>query len=235
MASAKSYQEATPALVKCRTPRAPPCARRHSARREVRRRRRSPDLVGDHAHLVPRRHQPQHGLQEVRARRTIDPGRSDDEGVGVLLEQGLLAGALGGPVDSQRGGGRVRRVGPPGRAVEHEVRGDVDEARADLRGRRGQGSGAVAICGKGRLRLLFGAIHGGVGGRVEDDVGAQLAHAVRHGGDIGDVQFRARERRNLRAGRSGISQLMAELTARAGDQYPHDTPPPRHVEVKRGV
>ena len=54
----------------------------------------------------------------------------------------------------------------------------MHEQRAAGGGFAGEDKGGLRVEGAGELRFAFGLVHRGVGGGVDDDVGAQRAHGV---------------------------------------------------------
>ena len=97
-----------------------------------------PGLVVDDAKLVALGAEPEHGLDEIGAERTIDPGCAQDQVLAVARADGALAGFLAARIGALRIDLVLLVVGNAGRAVEHIVGGDVDERQVRLRSLLGE-------------------------------------------------------------------------------------------------
>jgi hypothetical protein len=69
------------------------------------------DLVVDHPQFVALAQQTQHGQQEIRPARAIDPTGAEDQRTGARFEQGALAAELGLAIDVERVGAVVLGIG----------------------------------------------------------------------------------------------------------------------------
>ena len=159
---------------------------------EVPRVRGAPDLVVDDGELAPAGlHALEDRVHEVRAAGPEDPGRAHDEHLVAFLERAPLAGELAAPVGVDGVHGVVLAVRTDGAPAEDVVRRDVDERRADLAapgGEEADGDVVDAVV----VRVRLGRVHARVGRGVEDESHARLDGGV-HGGDVRDVESRARE------------------------------------------
>jgi hypothetical protein len=133
-------------------------------------------LIGDHAQGLALPGPLQHGQQEVAAARPIYPGSAQQQVAHAAVADGLLAGQLGGAVHAQWRGGVVFAIGPRRLAIEHIVGGVMDQGDAGLGAGLGQHARRLRIDAERRVGLAFGAIHRGVGGGVDDDVGRDAFH-----------------------------------------------------------
>ena len=135
-------------------------------------------LVVDDGQALALLCQAQHGLGEVAAARGVDPAGAQDQVLATRLLDALLAFQLGAAVDAER----CRRIGfHPGAgsaAIKHVVGAVVHQPGAQARRLLGQHARRSGVEGAGELGLAFGFVHGGVGGGIDDDVGAQRAHGV---------------------------------------------------------
>ena len=145
------------------------------------------ELVGNDAERVAFASEPQHGFHEVVAVFAKHPCSAQDDGARAGGERGGFAVQLGLPVHALRGGGVGFAVGGFAFAVKHIVGGDVQKRGADVLGSFGEVARAVYVDGAGEIGLAFGFIYGGVGGGVDDDVGAVGLDSLKHGGAVGDV------------------------------------------------
>ncbi len=128
-------------------------------------------LIVDDAQLVALPSQAQHGAHEVAAPAAVDPARADDDGRRAAGEQGLLAVALGAPVDAEGIGLVVRAVrGRTGAAVEHVVRREVDDRGAGRGRRLRERCRSHGVDHPGEVRLRLGTVHVRIGGGVDHQV-----------------------------------------------------------------
>ena len=151
-------------------------------------RRRRTVLVIDDAHFRPRLPQPQHRAHKVLAMRTIDPRGPDDGMTRRRCPHRVLTGGLAGAIGAQWIDRVALAVGAARRlAVEHIVGRNMDQRqsrpRAGLRNMRG----AVTIDRKGKLRLALRPIDGGIGGRVDDQIGATRRHDALDRAGVRDI------------------------------------------------
>ena len=75
-------------------------------------------------------------------------------------------------------------------------------------------AGCCRVHGPGQLLLLFGPIHGGVGGCVDDGVGLQLLQSLCQACGVGQVDVRSPEYDRVR---HFGGQVVAYLSAAADD------------------
>ena len=183
---------------------------------------RGPRLVEDHVQTLLFGRQPEHRFQEVVPVFGIEPRRAEGQVFAPRLRDGPLPGEFRAPVDAQRCGRGVFRVGQVCRAVEDVVRRDVDQRRAvRLRG-PGEVLRRPAVQPVGRLLVLLGALHVGVGRAVHDHFGAGLRHGLPDGPGVGDVEFR-HVGKGVVVGRHGAQPLYftAQLAVGARYEYVH--------------
>ncbi len=200
---------------------------------EVRGEGRRAVLVGDDADLLPLLREPQHRLDEVRAIRAADPGGADHRAARIGGEHGPLPRFLGRAIDAERAG----RIGLGIRAalepVEDIVGGEMHEGRAARSRRGGEPAGAGRVHRLGQLRLVLRAVHGGVGGGVDDEVGRGRFHRRRDAGAVGQVELGRLQRGDLVALRQQPGeQGPRDLALAAGDENAHQKTLPR--SLRRG-
>ncbi|MBV6477190.1 MAG: hypothetical protein MOGDAGHF_02872 [Rhodocyclaceae bacterium] len=85
----------------------------------------------------------------------------------------------------------------------------------------GQQRGRGGIHGVGLLRLALRLVDGGVGGSVDDDVGARFIQLAAHGGGIGEVQLGMGAGMDAAQRQQGAHEFPADLTVPAGDEDVH--------------
>ena len=146
--------------------------------RDPRRRRRRADLIGDHAQFVALACQAQHGPQEIRAVRGIHPGCAQDRVARATGADCRLPCKLAGAVHAERRGGIVFAIRARAAAVEHVIGRVVQQQRIHAGTRLRKRRRSFCIDPKRRLRLAFGAIHRGVGSRIDDHVRGGRAHKL---------------------------------------------------------
>ena len=71
------------------------------------------------------------------------------------------------------------------------------------------------------LRLALSAIHGRVGGGIDDELRALSGHPLAYGDLIADVELAMPEGRDPRGARRGSDDGLSHLPARAGEKHPH--------------
>src|SRR5699024_10913881 len=131
------------------------------------------------------------GLDKVFAVVAVQPGGADDEVPVAEPLDVLLPHQLGGAVGADGPGQAGLVLGhaavlPPRKDV---VGGRVHQPRAHLLGGLGQVAGAQGVGLVGGVVVCLAAVHVGVGGAVDDDVGLVAADEVIHRLVVGDVQL----------------------------------------------
>src|SRR5699024_4847900 len=131
------------------------------------------------------------GLDKVFAVVAVQPGGADDEVPVAEPLDVLLPHQLGGAVGADGPGQAGLVLGhaavlPPRKDV---VGGDMHQPRAHLLGGLGQVAGAQGVGLVGGVVVCLAAVHVGVGGAVDDDVGLVAADEVIHRLVVGDVQL----------------------------------------------
>ena len=149
--------------------------------------------------------------------RRVDPGGANDERV-ARLQRGELAVTLGAAVDRRWASRVAGLVRARGFAVEDIVGRHVDETRAPRVTRRAEiGDGAV-VHAIGDVGLGFGEIHRGVGGRVEDHVGAHVGKDRVDPRAVANVERVDAERDDFCVKRRPTHELGCELPPCASDE-----------------
>ena len=178
----------------------------------------SADLVVDDREAVALAGQAQHGEQKVVAVRAVDPTGAKDEIFAADVFDGLFAGQLACAVDVQR----VGRVGLDPRlrlaAVEDIIRGVVNEQRVALARLFGENARRLRVDGVGELAFGFGAIDGGVGGGVENEIGRGTANQSAGLIGIGQIDGLAIDGNDGTDAGKDAFQLAAELAGVADDE-----------------
>ncbi len=87
--------------------------------------------------------------------------------------------------------------------------------------------GPVTIHRPGEVRVSLGAVDGGVGGRVDDQIRLRSRHGLAHGGGVADVHIDLGNRLDVPAVRRRRHELGSQLSTRSGDQRLHATPSER--------
>ena len=148
---------------------------------------RGPRLIEDHVQTLLFGRQPEHRFQEVVPVFGIEPRRAEGQVFAPRLRDGPLPGEFRAPVDAQRCGRGVFRVGQVCRAVEDVVRRDVEQRRARRLGRRREVARSLVVQQVRTRFVLLGPLHVGVGRAVYDNVDAPLLDRSQDGSRIGDV------------------------------------------------
>jgi hypothetical protein len=130
-----------------------------------------------------------------------------------------LAGQLAAAVGAERGDRIVLPVGRLLAAVEDVVGREVDEGQvARGAGPRNRGR-TLLVGGEGRRGLALCLVDGGVGGRVDDQVGLRLCHCRGERGRVAEVGFAPSDRADADVpARGGGQQGAADLAAAAEHQ-----------------
>ena len=142
----------------------------------------------------------------------------------VGVRQSEFAVALGAAVDAQRVGGIVLRVGALLGAVEDVVGGVVDEEGAEPRGLLAKNTRRNGVDRDGRLAVGFGLVDGGVGGGVDDDVGACITNQLADSFWARKVAFRQVDRNDFAERRQAALEFEADLAVLAGEEEFHLNP-----------
>ena len=188
-------------------------------------------LVDDDFHLGARAGELEHGLGEVLAVGTVEPGGAEDEVLATNATNGLFSAEFRGAVHA---GGRALLVfaagGVVGFGTEHVVGGDVHQPRIGRVGGECEIFYGKVVDEIATLGIIFGGVDVGVGGAVDDAVDGVVVHEAKNGFAVGDVEGQ-RERiglcgdigevKGVRRGGGEATNFAAELTARAGDENLH--------------
>ena len=107
-------------------------------------------------------------------------------------------------------------------AVEDVVGADVQQLAAESLGVLGEVAGAERVDAVGVLGLGLSAVHVGVGGGVNDEVGLVALQSFGDGPGVGDVKLGARKSHGVVAAfGQQPGQLQTELSPGAGYEYLH--------------
>jgi len=138
------------------------------------------DLIGDHAELVGRLGERQHGVDEVLATGAVEPSRARDRPAATDGRDLELAGELRAPVGGARGGlvGLDVRLAPVAR--EDVVGRDVDEHRRHGLARPRDVARGLAVDARGQRLGALRRVDVGVGGAVDDRVGLLRGQPAAH-------------------------------------------------------
>ena len=131
-------------------------------------------LVADDAQAVALCAQAEHGFDEIAAVFAEYPRSADDNRARAQALNGLFAGQFAFAVYASGANGIVFGVGLLFAAVEYIVCGNVNQGGAAGFGGFGQISRTVAVDGKRPFTVAFGFIDGGIGRRIDDNVGAEV-------------------------------------------------------------
>ena len=180
------------------------------------------DLIVDDGEAIAFARQAKHGEKKVVAVRAVDPTGAEDEKFAADVFDGLLAGELAGAVDVERIG-RVgldpwRRFGLGFAAVENVVGGVVDEKGVAPEGFFGEDARRLLVDGVGKIALGLGAIDGGVGGGVENDIGRGAANQLAGLLGIGEIDGFAIDGDDGADAGKDFFELAAELAGVADDE-----------------
>ena len=191
------------------------------------------DLVVDDGETVALARKAKHGEEKIVAVGAVDPAGAEDEEFAAAAFDSPLARELAGAVDIER----IRRVRLDPRrgfaAVENVVGGVVDEKGVAPAGFFGEDARRLLVDGVGKIALGLGAVDGGVGGGVENDIGRGAANQLTGLFGIGEIDgfalrhrrwgrnrkifFRARGRVGRRCRRSGCGDSTGLAIAHAGE------------------
>jgi hypothetical protein len=166
--------------------------------------------------------QAQHRAQEIVAALRVNPPRAQDQCIRRGLPYGPFPGQLAAPVNAERCGRRILRIGTAARTVEHEIRGHVQQADAALGARCGQQTRCGRVRRQRRFRLALGAIHGGVGGGVDEQRRTLFIEQRAQRGRVADIA-------------GGAVQAMAVKVAGAVCSSACPSWPAAPVTIARGV
>src|ERR1700732_3259179 len=97
----------------------------------------------------------------------------------------------------------------------------MDETGARLACCGSEVSGAVAVDASRELRLGLGAIHCGVRGGIDDDVGRLRANVLTHRATVGDIEVIVGGCHELRRSRRGSDQAAPDLATGPRDEDLH--------------
>ena len=150
--------------------------------------------------------------------RAVDPTGAKDEIFAADVFDGLFAGQLAGAIDIEW----IGRVGFDPRlrlaAVKDVVGGVVNEKGVALAGFFGENARRLLVDGVGEIALGFGAIDGGVGGGVENEIGRGAADQSAGLIGIGEIDgFAIDGDDGADAGKDAF-QLAAKLAGVADDE-----------------
>ena len=171
---------------------------------------RRPEALAIGPHGLARLQAPQDRRREVTAPVPVEATHPDDEDPVGRGGRQALTGQLRARVDPLRRRRIELVVGPLALAVEDEVGRVVDELGADALDRSPQDLGRERVRAVREVRFVLGAVHVGVGARVEGDVGAQPVEDPGHGRRVGDVAVGSSERGDLPGARFLGGQERAE-------------------------
>jgi len=194
---------------------------------------RRADLVGHHPQRITLGTHAQHGAQEIRAVRGIDPGRAEDQVATTGRTYGILTISLAGAIYTQRRSRLIFAVRRGTLAIEHIVGGVMHERHAMRRTPSCDHPRSLRIGRKGRIDLLFGTVDRSVGRGVDHDrrlqtiqQGRQAVRLAEIGGFAGAAirqSAAARGRNHLAQRRQHAQQLLADLAIAAEHQHRHAT------------
>ena len=139
------------------------------------------NLVVNHSQRFPLAGQAQHGFGKVSTTRRINPTGSENQ-VSRAGGYRLLAFKLGLTIDAQWPGDIVLAPGLAAAAVKHVVGRIMHQPGTKLLRFSGQHARGQRIEGARQLRLSLGLVDGGVGSRIDDNVGPDLTHGLRQAG-----------------------------------------------------
>ena len=142
----------------------------------------------------------------------------------MVVCQGQFAVALGLAVDALRVGGIVFRVGALLGAVEDVVGGVVDDEGAEPGSLLAKNARRNGVDRKGRLAVGFGLVDGGVGGGIDDDVGACITNQLADSFWARKVTFRQVNRNDFAERRQAALEFEADLAVLAGEEEFHLNP-----------
>jgi hypothetical protein len=89
------------------------------------------DLIIYDLKLAPFSGKTQHGPDEVRAVRAVNPGRTQNHMLGASRSHSVLAFGLAEPIGTERSKGIVFAIGRSLGPVEDVIRGNLDKRRPD--------------------------------------------------------------------------------------------------------
>ena len=145
-------------------------------------------LVEDDAQFALLTSEAKHSLYEVVAKTAIEPSSADDHCRGVSGADGLLTLELRATIDRGGAGGLVFGVGLVRRAVEDVVGGDLYELSAAALDGLGEVAGGGGVEEAGFVGIALGAVYGGVGSAVDDDVDGIGFDKGEDGRAVGDIE-----------------------------------------------
>jgi len=183
---------------------------------------RRAELIGDHAQRLAFARNPQDGEEEVLPPRRIDPAGAEDPVPRAARANRLFTFELACAIDVDRIRGIALRVRLGLGAVEDVIGGVVDEQRTEPPCFLGEDARRAGIDREGRFALALGAVHGGVGGRVDQDLGLQFAQRRADSLRVGEVEARVVECSHLAQRRERALKLPSELAVAAGEQDFHE-------------
>ena len=174
-------------------------------------------LIGHHRQLIALCHQAQHGLDEIRTKGRVNPGRTHDKRGRQALLHGLLTQQLAATVFPQRRCGRLGGIGRRSRAIENEIRRNMDQARSeiDTGGRQVRRSIRIDTVGLRYLGLRF--IHRSIGSGVDDYLRRYIGKRALNSLRIANVQLRSGQGYTLHRRSGATRQLPAQLSTGTRD------------------
>ena len=188
---------------------------------EKRGRGRGAPLVGDDAEALTLSRKFEHGLGEVGAVGTDDPTGAQDQVARVGFCEGKLAVALGAAVDALRVGRIGFAVGAVLDAVEDVIGGVMHDQRADLRRFFTENARCDGVDRGSTSLITLGLVNGGVGSRVDDDIGAHRSHQLANGLRIRQIAVGEINRNDFAQRREAALQFEADLAILAGEEDFH--------------
>jgi len=120
----------------------------------------------------------------------IEPGSAEDEARNGARKHGFFASALGESIDAQGVCWVIFRIRCSVFAIEHVVRGVVNEPHVMTQGEIGHKGGRVCVDTKGGFLIVFRVIDGRVGGGVDQKTGCIGLDRRGERGLIAHVAFR---------------------------------------------
>gem|GEM_PF-3057686 len=129
-------------------------------------------LVGYDAQVGAVSHEPQHSVDEVGAVPAIEPGGSDDDGLGAGGDDAPLPFFLGLAIDTGRTRGIILAVGPGCLAVEDIIGRNMEKASAKTLCKAGDMFRSHRVEREGKLRLVLSLVDRGVSSAVHDGADA---------------------------------------------------------------
>ena len=197
------------------------------ARRQIGRRRWRAELVGDDLDLVAGGGETDHRLDEILAMGAVEPGGAQDQVARRRLPNRRFPGRLALSVDADRRDRIVFAVSTRLGTVENIVGRNVNDRNAGLVRRFAEHLRSGGIGLPGGLRLAFGQINLGIGGRIDDQGGLQSRHDIADGRPVNDVNFVDVEADDLDLPRRRLRGEFPSQLAVSAKYKDHDARPSR--------